>query len=59
MIGCLHKIEVNIGDAFMIYGGVPHAIGSDCFLLEVQEPTDYTMRVEKTTPAGLIISDHI
>jgi len=59
MISCLHKIEVNPGDAFMIYGGVPHAIGSGCFLLEVQEPTDYTMRVEKITPAGLKISDEL
>lgn len=59
MLSCLHKIEVNPGDAFMIYGGVPHAIGSGCFLLEVQEPTDYTMRVEKITPAGLKISDEL
>jgi len=55
MLDCLHKIEVKAGDAFMIYGGVPHAIGSGCFLMEVQEPTDYTMRVEKTTPKGLKI----
>ena len=55
MLDCLHKIEVKPGDAFMIYGGVPHAIGSGCFLMEVQEPTDYTMRVERTTPKGLKI----
>ncbi len=55
MLDCLHKIEVKAGDAFMIYGGVPHAIGAGCFLMEVQEPTDYTMRVEKTTPKGLKI----
>ncbi|SDR79447.1 mannose-6-phosphate isomerase [Maribacter dokdonensis] len=59
MLDCLHKIEVNPGDAYMIYGGVPHAIGSGCFLMEVQEPTDYTMRVEKVTPAGLTISDEL
>lgn len=59
MLDCLHKIEVNPGDAFMIYGGVPHAIGSGCFLMEVQEPTDYTMRVEKTTLKGLVISDEL
>jgi mannose-6-phosphate isomerase len=46
MLSCLHKIEVNPGDTFMIYGGVPNAIGSGCFLLEVQEPTDFAMRVE-------------
>lgn len=59
MLDCLHKIEVKPGDAFMIYGGVPHAIGSGCFLMEVQEPTDYTMRVEKITPAGLEITDEL
>jgi len=59
MLDCLHKIEVKAGDAFMIYGGVPHAIGSGCFLMEVQEPTDYTMRVEKTTPAGLKIEPEL
>jgi len=59
MLDCLHKIEVKPGDAFMIYGGVPHAIGSGCFLLEVQEPTDYTMRVEKTTPNGLTIGPEL
>lgn len=59
MLGCLHKIEVKPGDAFMIYGGVPHAIGSGCFLMEVQEPTDYTMRVEKTTPNGLKIGPEL
>ncbi|MDA9887075.1 hypothetical protein N8147_02060 [Flavobacteriaceae bacterium] len=59
MLDCLHKIEVKPGDAFMIYGGVPHAIGAGCFLLEVQEPTDYTMRVEKTTPSGLNIGPEL
>ena len=59
MLDCLHKIEVKPGDAFMIYGGVPHAIGAGCFLMEVQEPTDYTMRVEKTTPNGLVIGPEL
>ena len=59
MLNCLHKIEVKPGDAFMIYGGVPHAIGAGCFLMEVQEPTDYTMRVEKTTPNGLTIGPEL
>ncbi len=59
MLDCLHRFEVKPGDAFIIYGGVPHAIGSGCFLMEVQEPTDYTMRVEKITPGGLTISDEL
>ena len=59
MLDMMHRFEVNLGDAFIIYGGVPHAIGSGCFLMEVQEPTDYTMRVEKITPGGLTISDDL
>lgn len=59
MLNALHKIEVKPGDAFMIYGGVPHAIGSGCFLMEVQEPTDYTMRTEITTPNGLKIGPEL
>ncbi len=59
MLQCLHKVPVKSGDAFIINGGVPHAIGSGCFLLEIQEPTDYTMRVEKTTPSGQRINDFL
>jgi mannose-6-phosphate isomerase len=43
---------VHEGDVFLVDGGVPHAIGAGCFLIEVQEPTDYTLRVERTTPRG-------
>jgi mannose-6-phosphate isomerase len=59
MTDCLHRFDVKTGDAFIIYGGVPHAIGAGCFLMEVQEPTDYTMRVEKITPGGLRISEEL
>ena len=38
-----HRIEVSVGDAFFIGGGVPHALGEGCFVLEVQEPSDITL----------------
>jgi mannose-6-phosphate isomerase len=57
MLECLHKIEVEAGDTFLIMGGVPHAIGHGCFLTEIQEPTDYTIRTERVTPAGLRVAD--
>jgi mannose-6-phosphate isomerase len=57
MINALHRIPVRAGDVFLVEGGVPHAIGSGCFLIEVQEPTDYTLRVERTTPKGNSIPD--
>ena len=43
----LHRIQVKKGDVFLVESGMPHAIGSGCLLAEIQEPTDYTFRVEK------------
>ena len=57
MLSCLHKFEVNPGDTFLIEGGIPHAIGAGCFLVEIQEPTDYTVRTEKVTPSGREVAD--
>ena len=57
MLACLHRIPVAKGDSFIIRGGVPHGIGAGCFLVEIQEPTDYTVRTERTTPAGLQVAD--
>lgn len=59
MIESLNKIDVKEGDTILVEGGVPHAIGAGCFLLEVQEPTDYTIRVEKTSETGLKIADEM
>ena len=57
MLDCLHKFPANPGDTFLIEGGIPHAIGAGCFLVEIQEPTDYTIRVERVTESGLVIDD--
>jgi mannose-6-phosphate isomerase len=57
MIDALHRIEVEPGQVFLVEGGMPHAIGSGCFLIEIQEPTDYTIRIERKTPAGREIPD--
>ncbi|MDF2669485.1 MAG: RmlC-like protein [Paenibacillus sp.] len=57
MIDALHKVYVQPGDVFLIQGGLPHAIGSGCFLIEIQEPTDLTLRTERTTPRGVSLKD--
>ncbi|NOU93674.1 mannose-6-phosphate isomerase [Paenibacillus sp. LMG 31456] len=57
MIHALHRIPVQEGDVFLVEGGIPHAIGSGCFLIEIQEPTDLTLRVERTTPKGNPVPD--
>lgn len=57
MLNCMHKYYVQPGDTFLIEAGTPHAIGAGCFLVEIQEPTDYTIRVEQTTPSGFKLDD--
>lgn len=57
MVQSLHKIEIEPGQVILVEAGIPHAIGPGCFLLEIQEPTDYTIRVERTTPKGLRLED--
>lgn len=59
MLESIHKIYVKPGEVYFIEGGIPHAIGSGCFLMEIQEPTDYTMRVERITPEGNVIPDQL
>ncbi|MFC1581933.1 class I mannose-6-phosphate isomerase [Planctomycetota bacterium] len=50
MIACHNRVEVKAGDIFIIPGGVPHAIGSGVFLVEVQEPTDFVFQLDKKGP---------
>ncbi|MDR0400534.1 MAG: class I mannose-6-phosphate isomerase [Treponema sp.] len=38
-----HKIQVKTGEAYFVGGGVPHALGKGCFVIEVQEPSDITV----------------
>lgn len=55
MLDALHRFEVEPGQTILVEGGMPHAIDAGCFLLEIQEPSDYTMRTEKVTLAGVVL----
>jgi mannose-6-phosphate isomerase len=46
MLGALHEIPVQAGDALLIPAGTLHAIGAGILLLELQEPTDFSVLVE-------------
>ena len=37
---------MNAGDVYLINAGLIHAIGAGCTVLEVQEPTDFTIQIE-------------
>jgi mannose-6-phosphate isomerase len=58
-----HKITVKTGDVFFVGGGVVHALGEGCFVIEVQEPSDITVvpvKQEKRVQMmkGLVMEDN-
>ena len=57
LLECLHKITVKAGDFVFVDGGVPHAIGAGCFMVELQEPSDLMVVAERVTPSGRRIPD--
>lgn len=57
LVSMLNKIPVKPGDVFLIPGKAIHAIGKNCLLLEVQEPTDFTIQPENTC-GEYVLSDN-
>ena len=46
MLDALHELPVAAGDAIFVPGGMPHAIGEGILLVELQEPTDFSVLLE-------------
>lgn len=46
MLDRLHRLEVAPGDVVLVPAGTPHAIGAGIFVVEVQEPTDFSILLE-------------
>jgi len=57
MVNCLNRVIPHPGDTWLIQGGMPHAIGPGCILVEIQEPTDFTLRTERSMADGTPIPD--
>ena len=57
LVSMLNKIPVKPGDVFLIPGKAIHAIGKNCLLLEVQEPTDFTIQPENKC-GDYVLSDN-
>jgi mannose-6-phosphate isomerase len=57
MLECLHEFKVHPGDMIFVEGGVPHAIGANCFVAELQEPTDLMVITERITPSGVVLAE--
>lgn len=43
----LQGVDANVGDVWLIKAGLIHAIGAGCTIIEVQEPTDFTIQPER------------
>jgi mannose-6-phosphate isomerase len=46
MLSRMHRVPVRPGDGILVPAGQAHAIGSGVFLVEVQEPTDFSILLE-------------
>lgn len=46
LLAALNPIEVTAGDAVLVPAGQPHAIGEGVLILELQEPTDFSVMLE-------------
>ncbi|WP_370943654.1 class I mannose-6-phosphate isomerase [Amycolatopsis sp. cg5] len=46
MLGALNSIPVKAGDTVYIPAGLPHAIGEGVFVVELQQPTDFSLTLE-------------
>ena len=57
LLEMLHRIPVKAGDFVFVDGGMPHAIGGGCFMIELQEPSDLMVVAERVTPSGRRIPD--
>lgn len=47
MLEALHRVAVEAGSAVLVPAGVPHAIGAGILLVELQEPTDFSVMLEQ------------
>ncbi|MEY7971690.1 class I mannose-6-phosphate isomerase [Saccharomonospora xinjiangensis] len=46
MLGALNAVAVEAGDTVHIPAGLPHAIGEGVFVVELQQPTDFSLTLE-------------
>ena len=49
LVASLHALTVRPGDAVLVPAGLPHCIDAGVFVLELQEPTDFSIILEAET----------
>ena len=45
LLSCMYAFEASPGQTALVESGVPLALGAGCFALEIQEPSDLTLRL--------------
>jgi mannose-6-phosphate isomerase len=46
ILRAMNKVSVSVGDSILVPAGTPHAIGAGLFIVELQEPTDFSVMLE-------------
>jgi mannose-6-phosphate isomerase len=46
LLNAMHRRGVSAGDVWLVPAGLPHAIGAGVFLVELQEPADFSIVAE-------------
>ena len=52
MLSALHVVPVQTGSVLLVPAGVPHAIGPGILVIELQEPSDFTIALERRASNG-------
>jgi mannose-6-phosphate isomerase len=52
MLSALHVVPVQTGSVLLVPAGVPHAIGPGILVVELQEPSDFTIALERRASNG-------
>jgi mannose-6-phosphate isomerase len=59
MLERLHEVAVRPGDGLLVPAGQPHAIGAGVFVVEVQEPTDFSIVLEWSVTTSTREESHL
>lgn len=59
MLARLNKITVRPGDGILVPAGEPHATGAGVFVVEVQEPTDFSILLEWSVTSATRDESHL
>ncbi len=46
LLARMHEVPLHAGDTVLVPAGMPHALGAGAFVLEVQEPTDFSILLD-------------